>query len=246
MHRFFAADPEIKDNKLNLAGDEWHHCRTVLRRGNGARIILFDGKGNEYLAEIYEATAQYAVLNLLKKTTTPRPTTAITLAQALPKKKAMDLIVQKATELGVYEIVPLLSNQSVVKIKPSEAHSKTMRWREISIEAAKQCGSNWLPCITPPQAFREVIATPSRYHLCLIGSLQNDAQPLWSYLADLKAAPLSILLMIGPEGDFAPAEIEFARHYGFRPLSLGPHILRCETAALYALSILNYEVSRLH
>ncbi len=244
MHRFFVATPEIEGPRLILKGREWHHCRTVLRTREKDRIALFDGMGTEYLTEVAEAGARSAKLKLLRKTTTPRPPYSITLAQALPKNKTMDLIIQKATELGVYEIIPVLSDRSVIKLEPKEVRSRTERWRDISIEAAKQCGLDWLPRICEPKTVKEITVMRSGYHLTLIGSLQPDAKPLWCYLTDSGSVQRNVLLMIGPEGDFTPAEIGMARSSGFQPLSLGPMVLRCDTAAIYAVSTLSYELRR--
>src|SRR3989338_1334844 len=157
MHRFFISKSEAKASTLFLTGSEWHHCQTVLRSKKGDRITLFDGDGNEYLTEIIEIDRKGAQLRLLQKTSTPRPPYSITLAQALPKNKAMDFIIQKATELGACEIIPILSDRSIMKLEKEEATSKIARWREISIEAAKQCGLNWLPQISSPKTVKEMI-----------------------------------------------------------------------------------------
>ncbi len=248
MHRFFIDRSEIHGNTLHLMGDEWHHCQTVLRAKKGDRIIIFDGKGNEYFTEISDTTKKKATLHLLQRTTTPPFPYTMTLVQALPKSKVMDFIVQKATELGIHEIIPVLSERSVVKLKPTEAHSKITRWRELSIEAGKQCGLNWLPQISLPKTIREVINHRPYYHLAFIGSLQNNAKPLWEYLINSKlgfSGFSNIVIMIGPEGDFTPAETALAQSAGFQPLSLGPLVLRCDTAAIYAISTLSYELRRL-
>jgi len=148
----------------------------------------------------------------------------------------MDLIVQKATELGVAVIVPLISERTAVQI--DDDSKKVQRWRDIALDACKQCGNNWLPEIQTPRKARDFIETPGAFDLKLIASLQPDAKPLKSILSD---SPLrSVLILVGPEGDFTPAELAAAKSAGCLALSLGPLVLRAETAALYVLSILHH------
>jgi len=231
MHRFFL--PNFQQPALSA--DEAHHATHVLRVNTGDTVNVFDGKG-------HEAQARYGDggrLTLLTQTTTPALACRITLAQAVPKK-SMDLIVQKATELGVATIIPLLSERTIVKL--DEDAKKIDRWREIALESCKQCGNNWLPVIEPPRKAHQFLADTGKYDLKLIASLQPGALPLKRILAELPALPQSILILIGPEGDFTPAEISAARGVGCRPLSLGPLVLRAETAAIYTLSILHHEL----
>lgn len=195
----------------------------------------------------------------------------------------MDLIVQKAVEIGAVEIFPLLSARTVVQLDRESAAQKAMKWQSTALEAAKQCGQNWLPHVheprTPNDFFRDLESgvsssggeagvspvvspdsvaagkraplspsrTPLHFDLRLIGSLQPGAQHLKKILADYAqdhdgARPKRVLMLIGPEGDFTPAEIAVARSHGCAPLTLGPIILRVETAAIYCLSILSYEL----
>jgi len=244
MHRFFLPADAIEGGAATLKGREWRHGRTVLRVGQKDRLTLFDGAGTEYLAEIVELQPHAARVRILQKTVTPRPPYDITLAQALPKSKAMDYIVQKATELGVRQIMPVFSERSVVRLEPAAAASRVRRWREIAMDAAKQCGLNWLPEITLPKTMTEVAGLHATCPLAFIGSLQPEARPLWSHLRDHATAGAKCLLMIGPEGDFTPAEMATARSAGFLPLSLGPLVLRCDTAAVCAISTLSYELRR--
>jgi 16S rRNA (uracil1498-N3)-methyltransferase len=161
----------------------------------------------------------------------------------------MDLIVQKAVEIGAAEIVPLLSARTVVQLDRESAAQKQAKWQSGALEAAKQCGQNWLPQVQRPRAPEEFFAgiAPNRFDLRLIGSLQPGARRLKEILRDHeheheKKRPESVLIVIGPEGDFTPAEIALARSHGCAPLTLGPIILRVETAAIYCLSILSYEL----
>lgn len=219
-----------------LSAQEWHHATRVLRVKPGETVNVFDGRGREAQARVGEAGA----LTLLQESATAPLPCRITLAQAIPKKH-MDLIVQKATELGVASLVPLISERTVKRPTGSSD-----RWREIALEACKQSGNNWLPEIHEPQPAREFLRAPGRFDLKLIASLQPDARSLKEILSDDSTTPRdaisTALLLIGPEGDFTPAELAAAKSAGCRPLSLGPLVLRAETAALYALSILHHEL----
>ena len=158
----------------------------------------------------------------------------------------MELIVQKAVEIGAAEIAPIISDRTIVQVDPESAAQKQAKWQQIAIEAAKQCGQNWLPCVHPPRKIGEFFAAPATIDLRLIGSLQPDAQHFKKILADYsdehRQLPQSVLMLVGPEGDFTPAELALARTHGCRPITLGPIILRVETAAIYCLSILSYEL----
>jgi 16S rRNA (uracil1498-N3)-methyltransferase len=243
-HRFYLSKADINKQGLILSGSEWRHCQVVLRAKKGDKVTVFDGEGTEYLTEIRDASSKQAQLQLIQKSTSSRPSYSISLVQALPKNKVMDYIIQKATELGVVEIIPVMSERSTVKVDTEDASSKLERWKEITIEAAKQCGLNWLPTIRPPMTVKAATDLRSNYKMGFIASLQPEAKSLWHYLTDSKTAEGNALVMIGPEGDFTPAEISLARSSGFQPITLGPLILRCDTAAIYVLSTLSYEMRR--
>jgi 16S rRNA (uracil1498-N3)-methyltransferase len=234
MHRFFLPDLQ----QATLGAEEAHHALHVLRLKVGDTVNVFDGRGHEAQASISQISNQSAQLKLLTQSSAAPLPCRITLAQAIPKK-SMDLIVQKATELGVSIIVPLVSDRTLVKL--DEDSKKVERWREIALESCKQCGNDWLPEIQPPRKAHDFFASLPQYDFKLIGSLQPDAQPLKKILGD-STKPSSVLIVIGPEGDFTPAEISLAKSAGCLPLSLGPLVLRAETAAIYTLSILHHEL----
>jgi 16S rRNA (uracil1498-N3)-methyltransferase len=231
-----------------LTGAEAHHLANVLRAKEGDRVTVFDGEGQEVICTVAKLEKSRATLKVLQRSATPPLPYHLTLAQAVPKARNMDFILQKATELGVQRIAPILSARTVVQLEADEIGTKLERWRQITIEAAKQCGANWLPAVEPPQKPGEFSRSANRKHLNLIGSLQPDSLPLPRLLAEYReehgARPRQATIVIGPEGDFTPAELADARSAGFRPLTLGPLILRSETAAVYALSILSYELQQ--
>jgi 16S rRNA (uracil1498-N3)-methyltransferase len=245
MHRFYLAPEQWHPDALLLSGAEAHHCRNVLRLEAGDKIVLFDGRGRELTAQIESAEA-HVQLRKLHEAQTPPLRCRITLGQAIPKGKNMDLIVQKAVEIGAAEIAPILSDRTVVRLDEESAASKQAKWQTVAIEAAKQCGQNWLPQVHTPQTLAQFFHEHRRFDLQLIGSLQSDAVHLKKILAEYSAEhgdrPASVLMLVGPEGDFTPAELSLARSQGCRPITLGPIVLRVETASLYCLSILSYEL----
>jgi len=248
MHRFYLPPSQTKSSSITLSDSEAHHLLHVLRGKEGDRVTVFDGCGQELTCAVAKAEKSRVTLKVLQRTATAPLPYQITLAQAVPKARNMDLILQKATELGVHGIVPLLSARTVVQLEADDIATKLERWQQIVIEAAKQCGANWLPKVESPQKPAEFFHSASRAQLNLIGSLQPDSRQLPNILDDYReehgSRPKQGTIVIGPEGDFTPAELADARSAGFRPLTLGPLVLRSETAAIYALSILAYELQQ--
>ena len=245
-HRFYIPPDRWALRPLVLDDAEAHHCIDVLRLGVGSRAVIFDGRGSEITAEITAVEKGRVHLKDLMSVKMESLRCAITLAQAIPKGKNMELIVQKATELGVAKIVPLLSDRAVVQLDDDEVRKRQGKWQQVVIEAAKQCGQNWLPEIAEPTTPKKFFAEFDRYELPLIASLQHDARSFKVTLADFREQhgrrPGSALILIGPEGDFTPAETSSAKRAGCIPVSLGPIVLRAETAAIYSLSVLAYEL----
>jgi 16S rRNA (uracil1498-N3)-methyltransferase len=238
VHRFFLSNLQ----QPVLSTVEAHHALHVLRLKVGDTVNVFDGHGHEAQARVAEITKDSVRLSIIQNSSTPPLPCRITLAQAIPKK-SMDLIVQKATELGVATIVPLVSDRTIVKL--DEDSKRLDRWREIALDSCKQCGNNWLPEIKSPQKAANFLSSLGTFDLKLIGSLQRDARLLKDILSStptLTQSGVSVLILIGPEGDFTPAELNLAKSSGCLPLSLGPLVLRAETAAIYTLSILHHEL----
>jgi 16S rRNA (uracil1498-N3)-methyltransferase len=213
----------------------------------GEKLVLFNGQGREITAEIINLGSDAITLRKLHEAETPPLQCRIVLGQAIPKGKNMELIVQKAVEIGAAEIAPILSDRTIVQVDSESAAQKQTKWRQIAIEAAKQCGQNWLPHVHTPRKLGEFFSTVEvSFDLRLIGSLQPDAQHLkqilTNYSSDHGDRPRSVMMLVGPEGDFTPAELALARRHGCQPITLGPIILRVETAAIYCLSILSYEL----
>ena len=248
MHRFYVSPANWDSPALALTGSEAHHARDVLRMKIREKLVLFNGRGREITAEIAELGRDKIALRKLHEAETPPLRCRIVLGQAIPKGKNMELIVQKAVEIGAAEIAPIVSDRTVVQIDSETAAQKQAKWQQIAIEAAKQCGQNWLPRVHAPRKLAEFFSSASQelFDLRLIGSLQPDARHLKKILEDYSSEhrdrPRSVMMLVGPEGDFTPAELSLARRHGCQPITLGPVILRVETAALYCLSILSYEL----
>ena len=244
--RAFAVPPEREPSEIRLSPEESHHLVSVNRGRAGDPVVVFDGKGREWICELRHADRRAARLGVRVSQAAPPLPYEITLGQALPKGGAMDGIVRKATELGVARIVPLESERTQVHLERERSDRKIEKWQQAALEACKQCGNPWLPEITAVQPASGFIATAHDYDLKLIASLHPGAQSLKVTLSDDFAArgrpPRKVLWLIGPEGDFTPAEMSLAATAGFIPVTLGPLVLRCETAATYAVSVLSYEL----
>lgn len=251
MHRFYIPPAAWNPDDLRLGESESHHALNVLRLKPGERVVVFNGNGVEATAEVRADSDKHAVRLLVRQQIkTPPLPCRITLAQAVPKGKNMDLIVQKAVELGAGEIAPLLSERTVTRLEDeSDLAGKQEKWQTVAVEAAKQCGQNWLPGVARPQSPRAFFQArgANAFDLMLIASLQSDSRHLRHWLQEHREAhadrpPTSALVLVGPEGDFTPAELSLARSAGCRPITLGPIVLRVETAAIYCLSVLSYEL----
>ena len=220
-----------------LSGDEARHLAQVLRMKPGDSVIVFDGHGRRASAEILSISRDRVPLKLGEILPSRPPQPAITLAQAIPKGKNMDLIVQKSVELGIAAIQPLVTRHTVVQ--PGDGKSE--KWRRNALEACKQCGQDTLPEIAEPLAFdRWISSQAAAPGLKLIASLAPGARPLRTVLRENPATTAAAML-IGPEGDFSAEETTAALAAGFLPISLGSIVLRVETATLFCLSALRYE-----
>jgi 16S rRNA (uracil1498-N3)-methyltransferase len=243
MRRFYLPPPESQSDHLTLTGSEAHHAADVLRVKVGDHLSVLDGAGGELACRVETATRKKVQLKVQGRTSEPPPPWRITLVQAIPKGKLLEAIIQKATELGVWRIVPLLSQRVTTHLEGDSIEHKAEKWRQTAVEAIKQCGQRWLPQVDPPTTLPALLARRDKFDLTLVASLQDDRRHLRAYLPSGARRPEVICIWIGPEGDFAPEEMEAIKGAGALPITLGPLVLRSETATLCALSIINYELS---
>jgi 16S rRNA (uracil1498-N3)-methyltransferase len=235
-HRFYAPPTQINGAQITLAADEAHHLARVLRLPIGAQVYVFDGCGNEYLCEIAHLDKHVATLNVIEPLTNPvESPLRLTLAQALIKGDKFDWVVQKATELGVTCIIPLITEHSDIRRAEERAENKLQRWRRIALEAVKQCGRRQLVEIAEPTAWTKFTLAETVSHRLFFSERGGRRFADYGHEQSGGPPPTSIILAIGPEGGWSEAELKLTEAGGWDFISLGPRILRTETAALSAL-----------
>jgi len=231
LHRLFVAPAQLGSNEVALTAEQAHYLGAVLRLGRGAQLEIFDGSGARYPAEIVGA----ATLRIGERIAAPPRRVDVVLVQALAKGEKLDLVVQKATELGVTRLVPLASERSVVRLDAERGAVRAGRWRRIAEEAARQSGRADVPRIDAPCSWSEVFAIlredPQRR-----GLLLDPEERTLRLSAAARGVP-KLLIAVGPEGGHSAAERDRAREEGLVPVALGPLVLRTETAGLAALSV---------
>ncbi|OGC10862.1 hypothetical protein A3J90_01670 [candidate division WOR-1 bacterium RIFOXYC2_FULL_37_10] len=259
MHRFFVPHYQIEKDQIFIFGSDINHIVNVLRMTNGDKLEVFDSFANTYKAKIKEIQNNKIICSILKTSKDNKEAAVkVSLAQCLPKGKKMDLIIQKTTELGVFDIIPVESERSVPKIE-DKADKKIEHWQKIAKEASEQSGRTIVPEIKPLIKFETLIKSCPKYDLKLIpweGEQNNNLKKFIccrekfnpkgsdSNRCLLKSPPLldnGILILIGPEGGFSQNEVESAKQNSFIPISLGKRILRTETAAIALLAQIFYE-----
>ena len=230
--RFFCPFPLHPGATVELAAEAAHHALKVLRVGAGDTAILFDGRGGQWRATLNPAgKALRATLDAFEEIDR-EPPLALTLAQCLPAGDKMDLVVQKAVELGVRRIQPVAAKRSVIRLSGDRAERRVEHWRQIAIAACEQSGRNSVPAVAPildlPQYLGHAAQDNGLRFVCAPGATAS--------LRDLAAPTTPISLLVGPEGGFEESELLAARAAGFQPVGLGPRVLRTETAGLGALA----------
>jgi 16S rRNA (uracil1498-N3)-methyltransferase len=247
MHRFYLPPDQCRDRVLLLDDRESHHALHVLRLQPGDRAVVLDGAGAELSCEVAKTSRREVSLNVLERKNIPPQPFHITLLQAIPRGKILESIIQKATELGATRIVPLLSERVSFRLESAEdASRKRSKWQQVAVEAIKQCGSAWLPQVELPVTPADFLTRKEPFDLPLVAALSPGANHARKFFQEFEQAhqrkPVSVSIWIGPEGDLTPHELETIQASGARPITLGPLVLRSETAAVYCLSILNHEL----
>lgn len=250
MHRFFVEKEQIKGENVIITGSELKHISHALRLEPGDRIIIVPRENEqniEYEVELKEFSREEITAEIReKRQVSNEPPVNIHLAQAIPKNKNMELVAEKTTELGVKKIIPLTTERTVVKLSEKKAQKRVARWQRIVTAAAKQSQRGILPQIAELQDLQEVEKITGKYDLVLFFWTGEQKKSLHYVLQDIRNNKQNnvenILVLIGPEGGFSPREAElFTGNDNVYPVSLGPRILRTETAGLTVISILMYE-----
>ncbi len=239
MPRFFV-DEITQVN--TISGEDADHITRSLRLAVGEEIILCDGRGTDGLCRV-EGFSRGAVTACLleRRPSVGEPTVPVTLYQALPKSDKLELIIQKAVELGTTEIVPFVSSRCIARMDREDFEKKRVRYNKIAFEAAKQCGRGKIPQIAPLVSYKESLALMKSHEKAIL-FYEGSQKPI-KHLLEGPAANIGI--MVGAEGGFSPEEAEMAAQAGIAAASLGNRILRCETAGLAALSIIMYHTDNM-
>ncbi len=250
VHRFFVS-PSVDrgtPGRFTLSESDSHHAARVLRLAPGDPVELLDGAGRVYAGRLATVEKRAATVTVVANRSVPAPP-AVVLAPALLKGKAMDWLVQKATELGAAALHPLSLARCVAQVSADEAAGKVEDWAATAREACKQCGNPWLPRIHAPQSLAQFLAVRPA-GLLIVASLGPGVRSPRALVAAARAAagparaPLpAATLVLGPEGDFTADEEASLREAGALPMTLGPLVLRAETAALAGLAVLQQELS---
>ncbi|NMA55530.1 MAG: 16S rRNA (uracil(1498)-N(3))-methyltransferase [Firmicutes bacterium] len=244
MERFYVAPKNVQAGKVCFDSAEAHHLKTVLRFQTGTVVRVFDGWGHEYQVElVIEPDGRVWGQIIAEIPVLTEPGLKVTLAQGLAKREKNELVVQKATEIGVQAVIPLVCERS---IRTSLTNTRINRLRRIAREAAKQCGRAIVPIVEPACTIGDLTARFNTFEAVLFCWEKENTVDLKGVLQRLCSRPReNMLLLVGPEGGFSPTEASLVIKSGAQPISLGPRILRTETAGLVALSTILYEFDEL-
>ncbi len=249
MHRFFVPPTELWQSRFALPEAESRHAAQVLRVCAGDAVQVLDGAGRKYACVVDAVEKRQVWLRVERDEVVPPPEVKVEVYPAVAKGKAMELIIQKAVELGATRICPMVCEHSVAQYDDDRAEDKADKWRLTVIEALKQCGREWLPQITIPQPFKHCLPSAvDTSTLNLVAALQDGAMTVgarFTAFSGKHAVPLptTVRLWVGPEGDFSPAEYRALAEHGVQSVTLGTHVLRCETALLALLAISQHEIA---
>jgi 16S rRNA (uracil1498-N3)-methyltransferase len=241
LTRVYVAEPLSPGRRHTIEGDSANHIARVLRLDPGDALTVFDGRGGEYAARIEAIRKGGVIVELQERSASSRESPlALTLAQGVSRGERMDWVVQKATELGVTRIVPVLTERTVVKLDARQAERKRAHWRGIAVAACEQSGRERIPDVAAPLGLQEFLQGIDSGATRLLLSPTGTQR-----VADLRTAAGGIVVLIGPEGGLAQTEQRAAVAAGFRAVRLGPRVLRTETAAVAALTLLQHQMGDL-
>ncbi len=243
MQRFFVTPAQVGEEEIYIEGSDVNHMKNVLRMKAGEELMVSDGNNWQYRCAVKEYLPEKAVLKITKKelVDTELPS-KIYLFQGLPKQDKMELIVQKAVELGACQVIPVMTRRCVVKLDAKKAAKKVSRWQQIAESAAKQAGRGYVPEIRDVMTLEEALAFAGQLDVRLIPyELAEGMEHTRDVIGKIMPGQ-SVGIFIGPEGGFEKEEVEQAVEKGVLPVTLGKRILRTETAGLAVLSVLMYRL----
>ncbi len=245
MQRYFLDADAFSGDQVRFTGDELHHISRVMRFSAGDQVIACNDRGQTLLVEFTQVNKDEAFAHVVEELAENRELPVeITLAQGLAKGEKMDMIVQKATEMGATFIIPFTSSRTIVKLNDKKESNRLVRWQKIAKEAAEQAHRNRIPEISEIITYKELLGVGQDYDLALIAYEQEHQAKLADLLNSLVVGNDSlsvgkrIIVVIGPEGGFSEEEVAQAVEHSFHSISLGKRILRTETAGIAALAIL--------
>lgn len=240
MHRFHVPPEHCQGDRVILGEGDRRHAVRVLRLTAGENIEVLDGAGTLLACRIVRADRDSVEALVISRERVAQPPPVV-LAAALLKGKAMDFLVQKATELGVTAIQPLSLERCVARVEPREAEDKIAGWQATAVEACKQCGNPWMPRFETPRTLTSFLSQRAP-GLMMVASLAGQPRLPGAILRERREPAGSVTIVIGPEGDLTGAELDQLTAAGAVPFTLGPLVLRGETAALAALAIVQHEM----
>lgn len=245
MQRFFVTPDQVGEDKIRIQGSDVNHMKNVLRMRPGEEVMVSDGNNRQYRCRVENYPDGEAVLAILEAglVDTELPS-RIYLFQGLPKQEKMELIVQKAVELGVCQVIPVQTRRCVVKLDAKKAAKKVQRWQQIAESAAKQAGRGYIPAVSEVMTFQEALAFSEALDIRLIPYELADGMEGTRKILDGIRPGQSVGIFIGPEGGFEKEEVSRAVEAGAMPITLGKRILRTETAGIAVLSILMYRLEK--
>ena len=245
MHHFFVTPEQVEDAVIYIEGSDVNHMKNVLRMRPGERVEISDGNNLKYLCEVAGYEADRAVLSILEKRDADTELLSrLYLFQGLPKSDKMELIVQKAVELGAYEVIPVATKRAVVKLDQKKAAKKVERWNSIAESAAKQAGRSRIPKVAQVMNYREALEAAKELDVVLIPyELAEGMEETRQVVRSIRPGQ-SVGIFIGPEGGFEKEEVAEAMESGAKAVTLGRRILRTETAGLTMLSVLMFELEK--
>ena len=243
MQHFFVSPQQVKEEKIYVEGSDVNHIKNVLRMKLGEKLTVNDGEGWQYLCEVESYEADMAVLHIVEKSKAETELSSrIYLFQGLPKQDKMELIVQKAVELGAYQVIPVSTKRAVVKLDAKKAGKKVERWQQIAVSAAKQAGRGIVPTVGEVCTYTQALKMAEELDVVLIPyELAEGIEETKKIIAGIRPGQ-SVGVFIGPEGGFEEEEVKLAMEAGAKPVTLGRRILRTETAGLTTLSLLMFHL----